>query len=144
MKRKESQSIVKGLARRTEETSLSVIAPADETKPQGETCSVDMSEIPSCSKETECDILKRRYEEIRNENLSLKERIVDYENQQKLLQQHISDLEKQLKNYGTNFEERVKRALKDTLTLNQIDIALKRKSKARWTQEELSRAFALR
>lgn len=81
---------------------------------------------------------------MQNENLSLKKKIENNENQEKLFQQHIYELEKQIKKGGIDFEDRVKIAFADFLTPNQIEIALKRKSKARWTQEELSRAFTLR
>lgn len=105
---------------------------------------VDLSEIPSSSRETDYDILRRKYEELQAENVSLKEKINIQENEQKNLQQHISHLENKLKEGNLQFNDRVKEALKDCLTSNQVDIILKKKSKARWTQEELSRAFTLR
>lgn len=97
-----------------------------------------------CSKETEYDILKRKYQELQNENLLLKKKIDNHESQEKLLHQQISDLEKQLKQDGIDFKDKVKVAFKDFLTSNQIDILLKQKSRARWTQQELSKAFTLR
>lgn len=42
------------------------------------------------------------------------------------------------------FDKKVKELFKDCLSPNQIDIMLKKKTKARWTQEEFSKAFTLR
>ena len=45
---------------------------------------------------------------------------------------------------SSNFDNKVEESFKDLLTPDQIEIALKMKKKARWTQEELSRAFIVR
>lgn len=60
------------------------------------------------------------------------------------MQQHVSNVEKQIKEGSIGFENKAKIAFKDFLSSNQVEIALKKKSKARWSDEDLSRAFTLR
>lgn len=98
----------------------------------------------STSNATEYDILKSKLEEMQKENAVLKKNLKEYESQIKTLKDHIMDVERQIKNDNVGFEDKVKSALKDFLSPNQVEILLKKKTKARWTQEELSRAFTLR
>lgn len=136
MMRKQTKATVTQLINLNEE-------PGSATEP-AEVLDITLAEVPSCSKETEYDILKRKYQELQNENLLLKKKIDNHESQEIILHQQMSDLEKQLKQDGIDFKDKVKVAFKDFLTSNQIDILLKQKSRARWTQQELSKAFTLR
>lgn len=139
MKRKGAKVFVKSLIS-IEDPSFDITEPADETKPQEDALNMNLSP----NKETDYDILKRKFQELQSENLALKKKIENHEHEQKQLQQHITDLEKQLNKAGIDLEDKVKIAFKDFLTSNQIEILLKKKKKARWTQQELSKAFTLR
>ena len=87
---------------------------------------------------------KKELEILQQEKQILKRKLEIDEKEKDLLKQDIFNLEKQVKEKGIKFEEKVKLMFKDYLTPNQVDIILQKKSKARWTAEELSKAFTLR
>lgn len=66
MMRKQTKATVTQLINLNEE-------PGSATEP-AEVLDITLAEVPSCSKETEYDILKRKYQELQNENL-LKKKI---------------------------------------------------------------------
>lgn len=101
-------------------------------------------ETPSTSKESETDVLKRKIEALQQENILLKQKLKEHENETNDLKNHIFLLNQEIKKDKIEFEEKAKLAFKNFLTANQVEIALKKKCRARWTQEELSRAFTLR
>lgn len=101
-------------------------------------------EIPFTSKETDYDILRRKLEQLESENAILKNKITEHENNEKSLSSRVRELENRVKMDNIEFDKRVKQVFKEIFSENQIDILLKNKSKARWTSEELSKAFTLR
>ena len=60
------------------------------------------------------------------------------------LESEINIMQSKLNKLEENFETTIMEAFSDFLTPNQIDILTKKKTKARWTNDEISRAFTLR
>ena len=68
--------------------------------------------------------------------MKISQKIVDLVRNENILKLHISGLEQQIKNDQDGFEDKVKVVFKDILMPNQVEIALRNKSKACWTTEE--------
>lgn len=101
-------------------------------------------EVPSCTKETYHDDIEKRINELEKENVELKQKLKVKEDSERGLKELIAELRETIRKNELRFEERVKLAFKDFLSSNQVDIALKRKSRARWTQDDLAKSFTLR
>jgi archaellum component FlaC len=104
----------------------------------------NISHADTSSSDDETNRWKKRIETLEEENALLKREMERFKDSERILKSDIRDLTEQIKEYGHQFEERVSLALQDVLTPNQVKIALKLQVKARWTQEELSKAFTLR
>lgn len=127
---------------------------SDVTSPELELCAeedslnkhnmIDISGVPSSSRESDLDVMRRKLADLQKENISLKEKMEEQKKKEELLKGMVSQLEDEKRTSNITFAEKVKLTFKDVLTANQVDIALKKKKKARWTQDELSKGFTLR
>ncbi|KAB0805345.1 hypothetical protein PPYR_02315 [Photinus pyralis] len=143
--RREGKEIVQALI---QEPSLEVTAAIEVSpivEPIEQSPSINISGTVLDSRDNEINILKSQVVKLEEENKALTGKLKLFQESEQKLKQKIAAMEMQLKELGgLKFEKRVKECFKDVLTSNQVDIALKKKSKARWTQEELSMAFTLR
>lgn len=101
--------------------------------------------LPSSSKqESPYEVLHRRFTALEKENDDLKNELLikakDFDN----LLANSEKLNRIIKELKNNSEMNIRELFKDHLTPNQLNIILKKKTKARWTAEEISKAFALR
>lgn len=105
--------------------------------PENETLSSPIEEI------SDHVTLQRNYKDILKECDQLKDQIVELTNTQMDLELKNQALLKALLESQKTFESELKRKFAHFLTHNQIDIALKKKTKIRWNEGELFTAFTL-
>lgn len=104
---------------------------------------IDANGLPSRSNQSPFDVLLQKYIQLQKENEDLK-----VQNTKSLCE--IEALQEKMKLQGVGIADnncvdaRVKEILSEFFTPNQVDILLKKKSKARWTADEISKAFTLR
>uniref|UniRef100_A0A1Y1K3A3 Uncharacterized protein n=1 Tax=Photinus pyralis TaxID=7054 RepID=A0A1Y1K3A3_PHOPY len=128
---------------RTSNKSECVMSLSAETEEIEASC-INISDKSSPSKENDYNVLKIQFDNLQKENQALKSEIKLLQTDNESLQKTVRHLEKQLKGESTDFEVQAKFAFKNCLTSNQVDIILKKKKKARWAPEEVSKAFTLR
>lgn len=100
--------------------------------------------LPSTSKQTPYEILFQKFSALQKDNEKLqyelesnKREIGNLSEKNRQLQVTVTETEKKL-------DVKVRAVLADFLSPNQIDILLKKKTKARWNSDEISKAFTLR
>ncbi|XP_050499959.1 uncharacterized protein LOC126880212 [Diabrotica virgifera virgifera] len=105
---------------------------------------IDVSDVPSTSNESEEDILKRKYEELLKENKKLKEKLEENEQDLYTTRTRIVELNKRIKEKDIDSEKNILKRLGHMFSKNEIEIILKKKTRACWTTEEISKAFTIR
>lgn len=115
---------------------------------------LDLNEGPSTAtsnmsnqqtiEKTQVEVLQKRLEEVLEENARLKQELDKNVTENNTLREKCEIFEMNSKQTDQDFEKKIKTAFADILTPNQVEIVLKKKTRARWTTEELGRAFTIR
>lgn len=130
-KSKEQRQVVEVLMKSSDPQSSHIVPP-------------EIENIPSTSSDTEVDILRRQLKDVIQENEKLHKLVEEKDKLNVMLQKKIQQVETLRQTGADDFEAKVKDIFANFLSSNQVDILLKKKSKARWTTEELAQAFTLR
>lgn len=105
---------------------------------------VNINDLPVSNQESDYEKLKRSYEVLLNEHNKAKKTIQTCQEEIADLNQRNFGLQKENEEVKKNIELHVNDVLSEFLSKNQIDILLKNKKRARWSEEEISKAFTLR
>lgn len=105
---------------------------------------IDLFDVPSTSKESDEDILKRKYDELVVENLKLKEKLEENEGELFNAKMKITELSKINKDKDIDIEKNILDLFQHIFTKNELEIILKKKQRACWSTEEISKAFTIR
>lgn len=103
-----------------------------------------LNETPITSTESPSDVLEQKLIEISKENELLKTKVSQQESDIASLKEKNANLENIIKENERDIQLKARELLAEFLTPNQVDIVLKKKTKARWTADELSKAFTIR